>query len=654
MSAPTPVLGPVALDGSSETTAPAPVDEGHPQPVPWLWRWRWRWRWKRLAPPVLAVAVYCVLGAFVYGAHSPVTSTTLPPCACEDVALQTWFQAWPAYALAHGLNPFYSAWAAYPAGVNLMDNTAAPLLGLVFAPVTWLLGPFASLSLAARLAFALSATSMFFVLRRWTQWWPAAFIGGLVYAFSPFMVGEAQAHLFLIFVPLPPIMLALLDELVVRRRRVVRNGVLLGAVATAQLLISPEVLAMSGVATITGLLVLAIRHPVAARERWREVSSGLTATAASLVVLAAYPLWVYLRGPYHVNGPQHHVSNLQRYHDAVESLIYPTILQRFGTSGMFSTGNGLTANNPVEHTAYLGLPLLCLLVLTTIRFRREGIVKLFCLVALGAWLVMLGPVLYIANSSYTAIKLPYQVVERIPLINSGLDLRYSLIMYLAISVVVAIGLDRLRRDGLFATREGRQSRPADPRARAALCLAVAVVGLLPLFPRLPYQSTPFGVPAVFTAEQSPIANGDVVLSFPLPVGYIGANDQALLWQAGAGMRFKLIGFRGALAGNHHQPLVNAAVLLPPAQAEQVLLWGLYGRPNPPPPLDAATSQAIRTFLARYNVDDVAIIPWGSTPKGVLAYFTAALGLPPQDFQGDYVWSRVQELLQRSGRRTKRS
>jgi hypothetical protein len=530
--------------------------------------------------------------------------------------------------------------------VNLMDNTAAPLLGLVFAPVTWLLGPFASLSLAVRLAFALSATSMCFVLRRWTQWWPAAFIGGLVYAFSPFMVGQAQAHLFLTFVPLPPIMLALVDELVVRRRHVVRKGALLGAVAAAQLLISPEVLAMSGVAATAGLAAMAIRHPVAARERWREVNRGLAAAAASLLALAAYPLWVYLRGPYHVTGPQHLISNLQEYHDAVESLIAPTILQRFGTSGMFATGNSLTANNPVEHTAYLGFPLLCLLVLAAVRFRREGIVQLFCVVALGAWLVTLGPVLYIANSSYTAIKLPYEVIERIPLIDSGLDVRYSLIMYLAVSVMVAVGLDRLRRDGLFATVEGRQSRPARPKARAALCVAVAFVGLLPLVPRLPYQSTPFGVPAVFTAKQSPIADGDVVLSFPLPVGYIGANDQALLWQAGAGMRFKLIGFRGALAGKHHQPLVNAAVLLPPAAAEQVLLWGLYGQPSPPPPLDAATSQAIRTFLARYDVDAITVVPWGGPPKAVLAYFTAALGLRPDDFHGAYVWSRVQGLLHR--------
>jgi hypothetical protein len=638
MSATTPVLATVAFDGPSETTAPGLSDAPDRQSVPS--------RWRRLGPSVLAVSVYCLLSAFVYGAHSPVTSTTLPPCACEDVALQSWFQAWPAYAIAHGLNPFYSAWAGYPGGVNLLDNTAAPLLGLVFAPVTWLLGPIASLSLAMRMAFALSATSMCFVLRRWVQWWPAAFIGGLVYAFSPFMVGQAQAHLFLTFVPLPPIMLALLDELVVRRRHIVRNGILLGAVATAQFLISPEVLAMCGVATAVALLVMAVRHRGVTRERWRELGRGLGATAISLAVFAAYPLWTYLRGPYHVDGPQHQVSILDGYHTAVESLVYPTSLQQFGTSGLFATGNGLTGQNPVEHTIYLGLPLLCLLVLAAVRFRREGIVRLCCWVALGAWLITLGPSLYFGSSDLSAIKLPYEVIERIPLIDSGLDLRYSLIMYLAVAVVVAVGLDRLRRDGLFAAGGERQSRPAAPKARVALCAAVAVVGLAPLVPRLPYKSTSFGTPAVFAAKGSPIADGDVVLSYPLPVGYIGANDQALLWQAVAGMRFKLIGFRGALAGKHHQPLVDAAVLLPPTAAEQVLLWGLYGRPSPPPALDAATSQAIRTFLARYNVDDITVVPWGGPPTSVLAYFTAALGSSPEDFKGDYVWSRVQQLLQR--------
>jgi hypothetical protein len=228
--------------------------------------------------------------------------------------------------------------------------------------------------------------------------------------------------------------------------------------------------------------------------------------------------------------------------------------------------------------------------------------------------------------------------------------RYSLIMYLAVAVVLAVGLDRLRADGLFAPGAGWRRRlagprTATPRARAGLCAALAVIGLVPLVPSLPYASTSFGVPSIFTAAGSPVSNGDVVLSYPLPVGYQNyANDQALLWQAEAGMRFKLIGFRGAVAGPDHKPLLNAGLWLPPTTVEALLVWSLYGQPYPPPVYGPSTSQAIRTFLARYHVDDITIVPSGAPTSTVVSYFTAALGRPPAGFQGTFVWSGVQQLL----------
>jgi hypothetical protein len=51
-------------------------------------------------------------------------------------------------------------------------------------------------------------------------------------------------------------------------------------------------------------------------------------------------------------------------------------------------------------------------------------------------------------------------------------------------------------------------------------------------------------------------------------------------------------------------------------------------------------------LARYHVDDINVVPWGRPPTQVMAYFTAALGVPPEDFKGTYIWPRVQQLLQR--------
>ena len=58
---------------------------------------------------------------------------------------------------------------------------------------------------------------MFFVLRRYTTWIPAAFIGGLLYGFSPYMVGQGEGHIFLMLAPVPPVMFLLLDEILVRQ-----------------------------------------------------------------------------------------------------------------------------------------------------------------------------------------------------------------------------------------------------------------------------------------------------------------------------------------------------------------------------------------------------------------------------------------------------
>jgi hypothetical protein len=600
-------------------------------------------RLRRLAPAVLAVAVYCVLGAFVYGAHSPVSSTVLPPCACGDLSSQTWFTGWPAYAFTHGLNPFYSTFVNVPGGVSLLSNTSTPLLGIVFTPITLLLGPVSTLNLIFRLGFVLSGISMCFVLRRWTTWWPAAFIGGLLYAFSPFMVGQSVSHDFLTFAPLPPILAALIDELVVRRRHLVRNAILLGLAVTAQFLISPEVLAMFAFAAVGALLVMALRHPVAAWERAGDLLVAAGVSLAAFVVTAGYPLYMYLRGPYHLSGPPHPLINLEAYLASVDSVFYPTNLERFSISDWVTKGNSLVQGNGVEHTDYIGIPLLVVLAYIAIRWRRLGIIQLFVLVAIGAWSVTLGRTLYLGTVPHPGIPLPYDLIRRIPLLNGALDLRFSLVMYFALGVVLVVGLDRLRLEGLFTPKPGRHRRPANGALRAAGSLAVAAVGLFPLVPSLPLQSTRVVVPAVFAAKDSPISDGDVVLTYPLAANYEGSNDQSVLWQAVEKMRFKLIAFPDGVGGKNHRALLKPDVLLPPTAAEVILVWGLYGEPDPPP-RDAATSAQIRTFLSRYHVDDVTFSYQGVPRQAAIAYYTAALEQAPVYYHGTFLWTHVPRIL----------
>ena len=110
-----------------------------------------------------------------------------------------WFFGWTAHALATGHNPFFSSAANAPYGLNLAQMTSAPLLGVLFAPLTLLAGPVASVTVCFALAMPASAAAAYAVLRRWRIWAPAAALGGLVFGFSPYMVNEGSQHLNLVF-----------------------------------------------------------------------------------------------------------------------------------------------------------------------------------------------------------------------------------------------------------------------------------------------------------------------------------------------------------------------------------------------------------------------------------------------------------------------
>ena len=71
------------------------------------------------------------------------------------------------------------------------------------------------------------------------------------------MIGQGWGHLFLTFVPIPPLILLVLDEIFIRQSRSARRyGLLLGVLAAAQYYISDEVLALTAIIAIVGMVVL--------------------------------------------------------------------------------------------------------------------------------------------------------------------------------------------------------------------------------------------------------------------------------------------------------------------------------------------------------------------------------------------------------------
>ena len=172
-------------------------------------------RWLVLAG---VTVVYTAIAIAAYLPTLPLDGSHTQICTCGDTAQQVWFLGWVPFALSHGHSLFYTNWILYPSGVNLTDNTAMTLLGVLAAPVTVLAGPIAAYNLVLRAGFTLSALAMFVVVRRLVRWWPAAFAAGLLYGFSPFMAGQGLSHEFLVFAPIPPLAFGILIDVFGRRR----------------------------------------------------------------------------------------------------------------------------------------------------------------------------------------------------------------------------------------------------------------------------------------------------------------------------------------------------------------------------------------------------------------------------------------------------
>jgi hypothetical protein len=100
-------------------------------------------------------------------------------CVCfgADASIPIWGLEWFPYAIAHGLNPFYSHLIYVPDGFDVALATVMPGAALLLAPVTFTAGPLAAYNLAVILSPALAAFFAFLLCRRLTgRFWPALFV----------------------------------------------------------------------------------------------------------------------------------------------------------------------------------------------------------------------------------------------------------------------------------------------------------------------------------------------------------------------------------------------------------------------------------------------------------------------------------------------
>jgi len=567
-----------------------------------------------------------------------------------DTYLNTWLLNWTPYALVHGHNPFFSNYANYPFGVNTLANTSEPLLGLVTAPVTWIFGPITSFNVLMTGAIVLSAGSGYLFARRWVSWKPAAFAGGLLYGFSPYMTAVSDnQHIHLSFAVFPPLIFIALDELLVRQRHSsIRWGMALAALLVGQFFVSSEVLFTTIVVACCGVVVLLVVGRRSIRDRAAHALVGLCAAAVITVVVLTYPVWFALYGPGHIAGPTQLVP--QAYRADLLGAIEPDSLLRFAPTSLARTADHF-ANDPAENGSYLGIPLIAALIVTVVWLRRRPVVVVTAVTGLVAFILSLGgalaldqsPAINAAGGAKGRIPLPETLLGKTTLLKNTIPSRFSLYVALCASLLMAIFLEALYRrwtqhHSVHSAHSSHSGTGRRPWFAGALVGLVGLVAMVPMVPMAPFGDIAnVAIPPYFLSPAvHRIPAGSVAMLYPYPSALF---PNAQMWQAEAGMPFKMPGAYLLVPGANQQIAFSPALSYTRATLSATVFIQLgEGTAVPQTP---AVRTALLAQMRAWHVQTFLATMGGTTkPAQAMGFLSWLLGKPTALREGTYVWSHL--------------
>jgi hypothetical protein len=574
-----------------------------------------RWIPAAILACYLAAAVVLTWRLWAHPASATVAGN--PP----DSSQFAWFMRYEATAIAHGRLPALVTTAMNaPTGISMMWNTTVLLPGIVLTPVTLLAGPQVSLTVLLTLGFAGSAAAMYYLLRRYGASLAAAAVGGAVYGFSPALTHAAIGHYQLEFAVLPPLIVDAVLRLTLGARRPLLAGAWLGVLVAAQIFIGEEMLFEAGLAALIVVVVLAVSRPRAILARVAGVAAGLGAAVVVTALLAGWALWEQFRGPLTQHGTAFYVDF---YKNPVAGFITPDGSQLIHTASSAATAARYSGLAP-EYVAYLGIPLIVVLVIASVVYWRHLPVRACAIATVVLLLLSLGahPLASIAANPLAqhpgGTSLPWGWFEQFPVLDASLPNRLSIVADGTAAAILAFAIDLafawLRRTPLGRGKHGTAWT-------ASIVGVIAAAAVVPLIPKplaaTPAVALPNGWNTTLSALRLPA--GARLLIVPAPTATL---DDGLRWQADGGQQVSLIG------GYFEGPASDGRAFIdgpgsPPLAIYLDYLWQgrHWAAPAPPAPSHQEVAATLQFWSPQAVVADVVGRP------ALQRYLTGLFGKP---------------------------
>jgi hypothetical protein len=338
----------------------------------------------------------------------------------RDTSGYVWDLWWTAHQVVHLSNPWYTNHMAAPVGIQLGFDTTMPLVGVIMTPVTLAFGPSASFDVLTILVPGLTCYLMYRAARLWLAG-PGAIAAGALFGLSSMLAWQDWMHL---NIALGTMFLPMTLEAAVRLRRRpgARQGLILGLVLGASLLVNQESAVMAILLAAAALLPWLVRHPRTDRLRalaWGALAAAIIASPQLIVMIIQAA-----GGGASVSGRTLAVTG-KTYGVGLFDLFNPTQrVAAYGLTGLANAaanGDGRIGEGMPIYGVVLSVLALCGLVAA---WRRSSAWKLAAL-WVGCSSLALGAVLWIGHrprvpfmerwyAQRVSLIMPYTWVMRIP------------------------------------------------------------------------------------------------------------------------------------------------------------------------------------------------------------------------------------------------
>lgn len=454
-------------------------------------------------------------------------STHVPGEVGGDIPVYIWNLWWMEKSLFAGSSPLFSDFIFAPQGVSLTFHAFVFLKALLAIPLQGIFSSWTTYNILILATFSAAGFGMYLLARYLTGSAPAAWVAGLVYGFSPFMLARGLGHLNYLSGEWMPLYILCLLRLIDagERRWAVGAGIFLLLTAYCEY----YYLIYLALFTVLYLGYRAWRTPEEVLRRDFLVNcllmGGIAVVGFSPILWALFGVQQsgFIYGGW--GGSAKLGADLLAFFTPPPgSLLYRDVSRELFVR--FSGGN------VIEATVFTGYIVLGLAAWCVLRLRREEKVRPWLWLWLIFFLLSLGPLLHVGGDFVFgfgpvrfAVPLPYIAVHYLPLIKGArVPARFDIMIELCLAVLCAFALR-------YRLRSIARVWP----------VALGIASLVALeYLRLPYPTSAVEIPAIYRQiadDQRDVVVMEVPLGWRTGWGSTGRSfDEQQLYQIVHGKR----------------------------------------------------------------------------------------------------------------------